>query len=355
MMIDSAISLIIPVHNGGQNFSLCLCSLEQFAPLSTEIIIVVDGGTDESEALARAFAQGSGAKVFVSVTASGPAHARNLGAKIAKGDILFFMDADVVLQADTLEQVMQIFQGRPDIAALIGSYDDEPGATNFLSQYKNLFHHYTHQTASGVASTFWGACGAIRRTIFLEMNGFDESYRYPSVEDIELGYRLKKAGHQLLLCKTIQVKHLKEWRSRSLLKAEIFYRAIPWTELLWRDRQFVNDLNLKVSTRASVLLTYLLVFAIAMSGWWSPSLLVTAVLSLILLAINRSVYRFFWSKRGLWFACWTVPWHWLYFFYSGLSFVIGTLRYRIFGKPRAAKSISRLHASESTFQSAAKF
>jgi hypothetical protein len=40
------------------------------------------------------------------------------------------------------------FAGDPHLAGLIGSYDDEPAAQNFLSQYKNLFHHYIHQTAS---------------------------------------------------------------------------------------------------------------------------------------------------------------------------------------------------------------
>ncbi len=49
----------------------------------------------------------------------------------------------------------------PDLAAVFGSYDDEPAAPNFLSQYKNLFHHFVHQQGSAEASTFWSGCGAI--------------------------------------------------------------------------------------------------------------------------------------------------------------------------------------------------
>ena len=328
-IISSTVSIVIPVHNGGENFRRCLLSLGEFVPPSTEIIVVVDGGTDESQQLAEEF----GAKVLVFPTAGGPARARNLGAGAARGDIIFFIDADVTVGADTVSQVAEIFCNQPDLAALIGSYDDAPGATNFLSQYKNLFHHYTHQTASSEACTFWGACGAIRRKVFLEIGGFDETYRYPSVEDIELGHRLKKAGYQIQLCRTVQVKHLKRWKVVSLLRAEFFYRALPWTELIWRDRQSIpNDLNLKFSSRLSLVLTYGLLAAVIGSWWWVSAWAIAGGLSLVLLLLNWPVYQFFHRKRGLWFALQVIPWHWLYFFYGGLAFAIGTARYHVFSK-----------------------
>ncbi|WNZ24407.1 glycosyltransferase family 2 protein [Leptolyngbya sp. NK1-12] len=340
-IVDPTVSIVIPVHNGGENFHRCLSSLKQFIPAAVEIIVVVDGSTDHSEQLAQEF----GAKVLKFPTPGGPARARNLGASVAKGDILFFLDADVTVHADTLEQVVAVFRNQPDLAALIGSYDDAPGETNFLSQYKNLFHHYTHQTSSETASTFWGACGAIRRDIFLKVGGFDQRYRYPSVEDIELGYRLKRAGYQIRLCKNVQVKHLKCWRPSSLLKAEFFYRALPWTELLWRDRQFVNDLNLKVSSRVSLLLTYGLLIAIIAVFWWRAAIWIAIGLGCILFAINFPVYQFFQQKRGVWFACQTIVWHWLYFLYSGLAFAIGTIRYHGFVKHRISKP-KLMHISE---------
>ncbi len=318
-----SVSIVIPVHNGGESFRRCLTSLKQYVPASTEVIVVVDGGTDHSCQLAEAF----GAKVIQLPIAGGPAQARNLGAAIATGDILFFVDADVTIGSDTLNQVIAAFQKQPELAALIGSYDDAPGADNFLSQYKNLFHHYTHQTGSEEASTFWGACGAIRRDLFLTLGGFDKAYRYPSVEDIELGYRLKRAGYSIQLCKQIQVKHLKCWRVVSLLRAEIFYRAVPWTELIWRDRQFNNDLNLSHSSRLSLLLTYALLIALIAACWWLPALIIASAIGLALLFLNWSVYRFFYQKRGGWFALRVIPWHWLYFLYGGFAFALGTLRY----------------------------
>lgn len=327
------VSIVIPVHNGGENFRYCLSSLKQFIPASVEVIVVVDGGTDQSEQLAQEF----GAKVLKFSSAGGPARARNQGASVAQGEILFFLDADVAVHANTLEQVVSIFRHQPELAALIGSYDDAPGAVNFLSQYKNLFHHYTHQTSNEIASTFWGACGAIRRDIFLKIGGFDQNYRYPSVEDIELGYRLTQAGYQIRLCKSVQVKHLKCWKPLSLLKAEFFYRALPWTELLWRDRQFINDLNLKVSSRISLMLAYGLLAAIFAVFWWRAAFWFFIILSFILFAINFPVYRFFQKKRGFRFTCQAVFWHWLYFLYSGLAFAIGTIRYHGFSKRKVLK------------------
>lgn len=312
------ISVIIPVHNGGASFRRCLASLAEVTPAPAEIIVVADGDTEGSAQLAAEF----GAKVLRTPEAGGPARARNLGAREAEGDILFFVDADVTVPVDAIAQIAEIFRSDPELAALIGSYDDTPAARNFLSQYKNLFHHYVHQTGNTEASTFWGACGAIRRKLFLELGGFDESYRRPCIEDIELGYRLKRAGHRIRLCKELQVKHLKLWGIASLLKTDFFHRALPWTTLILRHRRFINDLNLKTSSRASVMLAYGIVVALA-SAWWRPGFLVIAIaLMLLFLSLNVSVYRFFHRQRGFWFALRTVPWHWLYFFYSGLAFAI---------------------------------
>jgi hypothetical protein len=76
--------------------------------------------------------------------AKGPVEARNIVAQAAKGEIVFFLDADVCVHAD----------------GVIGSYDDDPSSRDFLSQYKNLMHCFVHQNAESEASTFWSGCGA---------------------------------------------------------------------------------------------------------------------------------------------------------------------------------------------------
>ncbi len=340
------ISAIVPVHNGGENFRRSLSNLIKAEPPPDETIVVADGDTDGSSLLAEEF----GTTVLRLPRRNGPAQARNLGARRARGDILFFVDADIAIPSDAMEQIASIFGQDPELSALFGSYDDEPGATNFLSQYKNLFHHYVHQSAWQEASTFWGACGAIRRDTFMSLGGFNEHYRRPSIEDIELGYRLKQAGFRIRLSKKLQVKHLKRWNIISLLKSDFFDRALPWTELILRDRIFINDLNLRHSSRFCVLLTYLLLVALIGGGWRPELFAFAAALSLSLLIMNRALYRFFLSKRGLWFMTKTIPWHWLYYFYSGLAFVVGLIRF-LFSKRGVQREEFPLSREKRSFKS----
>jgi GT2 family glycosyltransferase len=328
------ISIIIPVHCAADSFRRCLLSVAGAAPQPDEVIVVVDGPDNAAAQMAEAF----GARVTQTTSRGGPARARNVGAQMAGSELLFFVDADVLIPGSAVGQVAAAFEREPNLDALFGSYDDAPDASNFLSQYKNLLHHYVHQTAREQAFTFWAACGAVRREVFLALGGFDERYRRPSVEDIELGYRLTQAGHRIRLCKSLQVKHLKQWTVVPLLQSDFFQRALPWSELILRSRNLVNDLNLQHSSRVSVLAVLVLTLALVGAWWWPALLLVACTLALLLLMLNAPVYRFFKRKRGLVFALRTIPWHWFYYLYSGLAFAISGLLY-VSSRLRAATTI----------------
>lgn len=248
------LSVVIPVRNSSAELEQCLESLRcsQVAPF--ECIVVDDASTDNSAAIAAKF----GATVLSTGQRSGPALARNMGARAASGEILLFLDADVCVHTDTLGKVIEEFDSDAYLDAVMGSYDDLPSAPNFISQYRNLMHCFVHRTSNREATTFWAGCGAIRRKVFLEFGGFDEKYGSPAIEDIELGYRLSQGGRKLVLCADLQVKHLKRWGIRSMTKADFFYRALPWSELALRSGKMPNDLNLRISQRISVGLVFIL-------------------------------------------------------------------------------------------------
>lgn len=278
------ISIIIPVYNAISTLERCLEGVKSSDYTSYELIVVDDGSTDGSSEIAKRYTD---LVLESAIGQLGPAQARNQGAEMAKGEILFFVDADVVIQPDSLSRIKQTFNERPEYVATFGSYDEDPGSMDFLSQYKNLFHHFVHQQSSDVGDTFWSGCGAIRRDVFLEMGGFDvQRYPRPSIEDIELGYRLRTAGYKIFVNKELQVKHLKHWTFRGLLRTDIVDRAIPWTLLILRERNLPNDLNLKTSQRLSSLLVVILVLymsfiAIVNQAWLIPFLMALAIILII--------------------------------------------------------------------------
>lgn len=333
----SFVSVIVPVYNGGEKLRQCLDGIFENDYHPFEVIVVDDGSTDDSAALGRR----AGARVLPTNKArSGPAHARNLGAAEAQGDILLFVDADVVIKPNTISRVANGFELDPDITALFGSYDDEPGETNFLSQYKNLQHHFVHQNSNPEASTFWAGLGAVRAHAFERLGGFDaERYAIPSIEDIEFGVRIRKAGHRVRLDKSIQGKHLKRWGIVSLLQTDIFCRAVPWSRLILTSQGMINDLNLKTADRACSLLVSMAMLVAALSLWtpWLLLMLVGILLSIWLL--NLPIFQFFYKKRGLGFALLTFPLQLGYFFYSGAVFVLSWIRYRLLQNLMLGKKI----------------
>jgi hypothetical protein len=223
----------------------------------------------------------------------GPAFARNLGAGEAAGDVLFFLDADVCVKTDTLSRIARSFDADPELDALIGSYDNQPGAADFISQYRNLMHAFVHQTGAEQASTFWSGCGAIRRRVFMQHSGFSLEYKRPAIEDIELGYRLYRAGQKVVLDRKIQVTHLKQWTFWGLVKTDMLDRGIPWTELILRDRRMPDDLNLQLSQRISVALVFVLVGLSASMALIEGAFLMAPLLAIVFLMLAR-----WWGEFG---------------------------------------------------------
>jgi glycosyltransferase involved in cell wall biosynthesis len=319
----AVISIIIPVRNDPDHLRQCLEAVARSEYSEYECVVVDDGSTDQTATIAGAFSV-----TLLKLTEShGPAYARNEGAAAALGEILFFIDADIIIYPDTLTRVMETFSSSPDVAALIGSYDDAPADPGFISQYKNLFHHYVHQNSNPRACSFWSGCGAIRRPIFLKYGGFNVDYGRPAIEDIELGFRLTRDGHRIVLQKQIQVKHLKRWTLGGLLKTDILDRGVPWTVLMLRDKNFPRDLNLKPSQRISGLLAYLLVPSAALPIFSLVLLPLPFLILAAILLINRDFYKFFVKKRGVLFAVKVIPMHILYYIYGGLSVALGSFRY----------------------------
>jgi glycosyltransferase involved in cell wall biosynthesis len=336
------LAIVVPAHNAARTLPQCLSAIRRSGEGDFELLVVDDGSTDETAAVARSL----GATVLRQKTSVGPASARNIGARSTTADLLLFVDADVVIAADAISRVNAAFQADPTLSALFGSYDASPTAGTLVSDYRNLLHNFTHQRSRHDSGSFWAGCGAVRTSVFLGLGGFDESYRRPSIEDIEFGARCSSAGHRIRLDRHLLCTHLKRWTLSEVVQVDIRDRAYPWSRLILERGFIPTDLNLQWNHRVSAVLVWTaLVLALAAIGSpdeWRWVLLATAALSLGALAwLNREFCLWLARQRGLWFALGAFWLHGLYYAYSGATFVYTWLHHRLFGRFASERRRSR--------------
>lgn len=327
------LSVVVPFFDAPENLRRCLEGLAA-STVPHELVLVDDASRD---ARAIELARAAPGLYHRLERNSGPAVARNEGARRAGGDVLVFVDSDCVVHPDTLERVRDALGGPDAPGALFGSYDDEPASPGVVSVYRNLLHHFVHHTGPREASTFWAGCGAVRREDFWRVEGFDESYRRPMIEDIELGMRLRAAGVRIHLRPEIQVKHLKRWRFLEMVRVDVTCRAVPWTKLLITRPGTGGDLNLERVQKLCVVLVFLAVMALALAALAGllgsplalPALLAAPLCLAPVVWINRRLYGLFLRRRGPLFALAGVGLHLLYYLYGGLGFLWAHLSHRL--------------------------
>jgi GT2 family glycosyltransferase len=339
-------SLIIPVLDGGEAFGRVLAAIGRTGFVDLELIVVDDGSTDGSSERARR----AGARILETEGRRGPAAARNAGASQARGRYLFFLDADCELHSDALGRAAAILRSDPEIDALFGSYDDDPAVPGAVSRYRNLLHHRVHQRSRPEASTFWAGCGAVRRSVFEEAGGFDAGrYPRPSVEDIDLGVRLHRAGRRIRLDKDVLVTHLKGWTLWSMIRTDALQRAAPWTELALRSGGFPRDLNTRHRERVGLAAVAVTV-ASAFLALWEPALLaVTLVAGLAFALAHLDLFRFLRRRGGTFFALLCLPLHGVHLLAGGAGLLLGAARHLFRNRePRQPAGNERSGASPSS-------
>lgn len=198
------ISVIIPAYNAEKTIFSCVDAVlhQQGSGFEMDVIVVDDGSSDATADILKTFER----VTCVSQPNSGPAAARNHGARLAKGDILFFTDSDCVPRLDWISTMLPYFDSSEvDVAA--GSY----GIANPESLLARCVHQeivYRHDTLMGEwIDVFGGYNVAVRAAVFRAIGGFDEGYRFPSGEDNDLSYRLCQAGRKIRFVKQAKVDH----------------------------------------------------------------------------------------------------------------------------------------------------
>jgi glycosyltransferase involved in cell wall biosynthesis len=319
---DLPLSVIVPVYNGEATIRQCLERVYASAFREFEVIVVDDHSTDGTAGIVRSFP----CQLINCPANLGPGYARNLGAACASGRILYFLDADVLVNSDTFGQAVDALRCHPECSAMFGSYQRNTPADNFFSVYKNLLHHYTHQTSKEEAASFCGGVGVIRRDAFFAVRGFDPKYRF--MEDVELGCRLYRAGHRIWLNKELQVTHLKHYTFTGLIRSDMIGRAIPWTRIMLDSRLIRNDLNTRAHNVVSVPLSFLLLAPLVIPRLLPvPGLPLCVTAAAGFVALNRGFLAFTWRERGFLFLMGAILMCWFGYLYSGVGALLGSIGY----------------------------
>lgn len=256
----ATISAVIPARNASRTIAACLDALTASGRYE-QVLVVDDASTDETARLAAE----AGAEVVCCRSRVGPARARNLGASRASGEVVLFVDSDVLVPPGTGERLRADFAD-PDVAAVQSLYAPDCPARDIVSRYQNFYYHFSFarlQLRRIAVFATW--CAAIRRDAFQAAGGFNERIPDPTVEDEELGYALADAGCSILLDKGLQVVHLARYGLAAFARRR-FRMARAQAKSAWR------------SIRKRLLLRYVNIRA---TGTHHSRLVVLGILSLL--------------------------------------------------------------------------
>lgn len=244
--LNPEISVIIPVYNGENTISSCINAVQSSTFTDYEIILVDDGSTDKTIELVCKSSEVN----LLSQNHQGPAAARNFGAKKAKGKILFFLDADVLLLPDALSICKEAFSN-PEIKILNGIYHKIPANPSFITEYKSLFEYYwfTIHPERQAYKSFMGRCAGIYKSVFEEVGGYNTGYKTASVEQEELGFRLSQK-YKIYIEPRMQGRHY--FPSFRKLIVTYYTRTIDWIKLFYVKKEFDSVMTTRRMSIATI-------------------------------------------------------------------------------------------------------
>ncbi|MEE2887805.1 MAG: glycosyltransferase family 2 protein [Planctomycetota bacterium] len=245
-----SVSVIIPAHNAARFIEPCLrAALASAEAHDWEILVVDDGSTDETSRLAESF----GVRTVRHEQSQGAAAARNHGARISKGDILVFLDSDVVVPEDTLPKLVNRLRESPEIHATGAHASPRNLSPSWSAHFVALRHShafYCQQMHDIVGvSCFQSECGAVRREAFEGAGGFPEKYSHAGMEDYAFGHEMERLGYVNVLLADAAYDH--HYRSLWPRCREVMRRSARWLPLVFRRRRFESQ-GMGASSRDSI-------------------------------------------------------------------------------------------------------
>ena len=308
------VTVVVPAYNAAAMLPLCLTALagQDYPPAAYEIIVVDDGSTDATAALAQA----AGARV-ISQPNSGPASARNAGIGAARGEIIIFTDSDCAPVADWITQMVAPFAD-PQVAGVKGSYRTRQRQVVARLAQCEFEERYDRQARLPVIDFVDSYAAAFRADVLRQAGGFDPAFPHANNEDVDLSYRLSGRGYKLVFNRRAVVfhRHVAGWRAYMRLKIRRGYWRI--LALKMHPGKALHDSYTPQLLKGQVLLVYALLGLLPIGvlglpvGWPAATLFLTLCLSVLPFA--RLVWR---VDRGV------IAWAWPFILARSVAFALG--------------------------------
>jgi len=259
------ISVIVPAHNAAEILGDCLAALQAqtLDRAQYEIIVVDDGSTDRTAEAARE----AGADRVLVLPHRGPAASRNAGVAAAAGEIVVFTDADCEPVADWLAEILRPFSD-PCVSGVKGSYRTRQREVVARLTQCEFEERYERLDSQPVIDFVDSHAAAFRVQALREIGGFDPAFPYANNEDVDLSYRLARAGYKLVFNRRAAVyhRHPADWRAYFLLKVRRGY----WRMVVYRlhPDKALRDSYTPQLLKVQIMLTYLSTGLAVMATIW---------------------------------------------------------------------------------------
>lgn len=259
------LSVVILNYNVRYFLEQCVLSVQKaIEKLDAEIIIIDNNSKDGSCEMIRT--------IFPSLTLIenkenvGFSKANNQAVAVAKGEYICILNPDTAVAEDTFTQAMEYYKSIEKIGAL-GVYLMD-GTGNFLPESKrNLptpkvsllkltgfdkkyYASHLSETSKGEAEVLVGAFMLLKRNIYEEVGGFDEDY-FMYGEDIDLSYKISKAGYKNHFLGTTTVLH---YKGESTQKNDAYFDRFYGAMQIFYKKHFNKNIFLESSVSAGVAL-----------------------------------------------------------------------------------------------------
>lgn len=251
-MTADTISVIIPAFNCEDTIERCVLAILEGERLPDEILLIDDCSTDGTPGRIQALVEQPGDLVVTVRTERnlGPAGARNVGVRAAKGKHLIFVDSDTQVYPDTVA-VLARQLGNHD--AVVGVYSDDPLNDIPSAHYKAML--YAAMLGRGGVQPydqFSASCAGIRRAVFDAVGGYDEWFGAGlDFENEELGHRVA-SGYDMVLDPAVRTRHV--FPGHAKMARTFFARTALWVEMFWVRRKFSTKAGTSVTGISSLAL-----------------------------------------------------------------------------------------------------